>query len=88
MGKFINTLTLDNLNIQKIELLKIKLSRKLSSNQNYLLSKTCKKSHSITQTLTALNKFVFHPNNCLFSLDLSYRESAVAAPAHFFSLAS
>ena len=47
-------------NIQTIELLKIKLSHKLPSKQNYLLSKTCKKSHLITRTLIALNKFVFH----------------------------
>ena len=59
--QFINTVnSLDNLNIQKIELLKIKLSHKLPSKQNYLLSKTCKKSHLITRTLIALNKFVFH----------------------------
>ena len=63
-------------------------SYKLPSNQNYLLSKTCKKSHSITQTLIDLNTFVFHPNNCLVSLDLTYWESTVAAPTHFFSLAS
>ena len=58
-------LTLDNVNIQNIELLKIKLSHKLPSKQNYLLSKACKKSHSIIQTLVALNKFLFH---CLVSL--------------------
>ena len=48
---------------------------------NYLLNKTYKKSHSITWTLSALNKFMFHPNNCfaLFQI-LSYWESTVAAP--------
>ena len=61
-------LTLDNVNTQNIELLKIKLSHKLPSKQNYLPSKTCKKLHLITQNLIALNKFVFYPNNCLVSL--------------------
>ena len=46
-----------------------------------LLSQTYKKSHSITWTLIALNKFVFYPNNCLVLLRiLSYWESIVAAP--------
>ena len=61
-------LTLDNLNIPNIELLKIKLSLKPPLKQNYLLNKTCKKSHLITRTLIALKKFVFHPSNCLVSL--------------------
>ena len=50
----------NNLNIQRIELLKTKLSHVLSLKQNYLLHKTSKKSHSITQTRVALNKFVFN----------------------------
>ena len=71
--EFINTVeNLDNLNIQNIELIKIKLSQKLPLKQNYLLSKTCKKSHSITRTLMALNKFVF---NCLVSLRIWVIES-------------
>ena len=46
-----------------------------------LLSKTYKKSHSITRTPIASNKFVFYPNNCLVPLRiLSYRESTVAVP--------
>ena len=35
----------------------------LPSKQNYRLSKTYKKSHSITRAIIALNKFTFHPNN-------------------------
>ena len=48
-------LTLDNLN----------LSRKLPSKQKCLLSKTLKKTHSITRTLIGFIKFVFYPYNCL-----------------------
>ena len=41
----------------------------LPSKQNYRLSKTYKKSHSITGAIIALNKFTFHPNNyCLVPL--------------------
>ena len=43
---------------------------KLPSKQNYLLSKTYKKSHSITQAVITLNKFVFHPNNYLVPLQI------------------
>ena len=47
----------------------------VSSEEDY------KKSHSITQTLIVLNKFVFYSNNCLVPLQIwSYRESTVAAP--------
>ena len=67
--------TVDNLNIQKIELLKIKLSHELPSKLNYILSKTYKKSHSTIQTIIALNKFVFHPYNCLFPLWIWVTES-------------
>ena len=67
--------TVDNLNIQKIELLKIKLSYELPSKLNYILSKTYKKSHSTIQTIIALNKFVFHPYNCLFPLWIWVTES-------------
>ena len=42
---------------------------------NYPLSKTYKKSHLITQTIIALNKFVFHPNNCHDSLQIWVIES-------------
>ena len=42
---------------------------------NYLLSKTYKKSHLITQTIIALNKFVFHPNNCHDPLQIWVIES-------------
>ena len=54
---------------------------------NYLQSKTCKKSHSITRTLIALNKFVFHPENCLtlFKFRLS-RVNCSYSHSHFFSL--
>ena len=46
-----------------------------------LLSKTYEKSHLITWTLIALNKFVFCLNNFLVLLRiLSYWESTVAAP--------
>ena len=47
---------------------------------NYLQSKTtfwAKLSHSITRTVIALNKFF---SSLFLSLDLSYRESTVAAP--------
>ena len=74
-------LTLDNLNIQKIELLKIKLSHKLPSKQNYLLSKTFtfdnSNSHCLEQIcFIALSFFGFELSrvNCSCS--------------HFFSLAS
>ena len=70
-------LTLDNVNIQNIELLKIKLSHKLPSKQNYLLSKTFTFYNSNSP---ALNKFV---SSLCLSLDLSYRESTVAAPISF-----
>ena len=57
--------------IPKIKLIPISL---------VLQSKTYKKSHSISRTLIALNKFVFYHDNCFFSLRiLSYRESTVAA---------
>ena len=46
-----------------------------------LLSKTYKKTHSITRILITLNKFVFYPKNCLVPLwILSFWESTVAAP--------
>ena len=54
-----------------------------------LLSKTYKKSHSITRTLNkfASSKFVFYPDNCLGSLwILSYWESTVTATAPISSL--
>ena len=76
-------LTPDNLNIQKIEILKVKLSHKLPSKQNYLPSKTCKKLHLITQNLIALNKFVFYPNNCLVSLRIWVIDSQLVAPISF-----
>ena len=51
-----------------------------------LLSKTCKKSHLITQTPITLNAFLFYPNNCLVTLRiLSYRESTVAASISSFA---
>ena len=55
MRKFINTVnSVNNLNIQKIELLKIKLSHKLPSKEKYLLSKTFtfdnSNSHFLEQT--------------------------------------
>ena len=63
------------------DILEIRLSHKLPSKEIYLLNKTYKKLHSITWTLVAWNKSVFHPNNCLVPLwILSYRESTVAAP--------
>ena len=68
LGNSQTQLTLDNMNIQIIELFIIKLSHKLPSQQKYLVSKTYKKSHLITRTIIALNKFVFHPNNCLVLL--------------------
>ena len=75
---------LDNLNIQKIELLKIKLYHKLPSKQNYLLSKTFTfhnwNSHCPEQ-------ICFFLSLCL-SLDLSCRESTVASCSRFFSFAS
>ena len=82
MRKFINTVnSVNNLNIQKIELLKIKLSHKLPSKQNYLLSKTFtvdnSNSHCIEQIrFIALSFFGFELSrvNCSWS--------------HFFSLAS
>ena len=86
-SKFITQLTLNNLNIQKIELLKIKLiSQTIPSKQNYLVSKTNKKSDLITRTLIALNKFVFHPNNYLAPLRIWFidRESTVAAFISFY----
>ena len=82
MRKFINTVnSVNNLNIQKIELLKIKLSHKLPSKQNYLLSKTFtfdnSNSHCLEQIcFIALSFFGFELSrvNCSCS--------------HFFSLAS
>ena len=78
-------LTLDNLNIPNIELLKIKLSHKPPLKQNYLLNKTCKKSHLITRTLIALKKFVFHPSNCLSLFGFELSRVNCSCP-HFFSL--
>ena len=69
---------------------KIKLSHKLPSNQNYLPSKTYAESYSITRTLIVLNKFVFHPNNYLVPLRIWVIESKLVdcSCSYFFSIAS
>ena len=61
-------------------LLMIWMFKKLNSFEsnyliNYLQNKTYKKSHSITQTIIALNKLVFHPNNFLVPLQIWVIES-------------
>ena len=68
---------------------RIDLARKVNSLKsnyltNFLQIKTtfrAKLSHSITQTLIALNKFV---SSLCLSSDLSYGESTVAAPISFY----
>ena len=71
-------MTLDNVNIQKIDSIKI-LVREIPEIISHW-SLFSKKPHWITWTLIVLNKFVFYPNNCLALLwILSYWELAVAA---------
>ena len=56
-------MTLDNVNIQKIDSIKI-LVREIPEIISHW-SLFSKKPHWITWTLIVLNKFVFYPNNCL-----------------------
>ena len=60
-------MTLDNVNIQKIDSIKILVKdiREIILSHWSLLSK---KPHWITWTLIVLNKFLFYPNNCLVLL--------------------
>ena len=73
--KFIHTVDSRWFEYLKLESSKSYYLYKLPSKQNYLLSKTYKKSHSITQTIIALNKFLFHPNKFLVPLQIWVIES-------------
>ena len=74
-------LTLDNVNIQNIELLKIKLSHKLPSKQNYLLSKTFTFDNSNSHCLEQIRFITLF----FFEFELSRVNCSCS---HFFSLAS
>ena len=82
MWKFINTVnSVNNLNIQKIELLKIKLSHKLPSKQNYLLSKTFTFDNSNSHCLEQICFIALF----FFEFELSRVNCSCS---HFFLLAS